>query len=149
MFLCALCTCVHIMYGYLKMFMYYIRDDRDVLFCTYTIKMNINGNYLWKGFCCSWIYFTWPLRKQAAYKQATGRPMALSPFWGTRQYNEEKGALPKGPGWDSNWGPRVWTSVVLFTWPRQLLGRNQNINFENVSPSLYNIIHCTSGIIDH
>ena len=29
----------------------------------------------------SWIsYFTWPLRKQAAYKQATRGPTALSPF---------------------------------------------------------------------
>ena len=33
-----------------------------------------------------WIYFTWPLRKQAAYKQAIRGPMALSPFWGTRQW---------------------------------------------------------------
>ena len=33
-----------------------------------------------------WIYFTWPLRKQAAYKQATRGPMAVSSFWGTRQW---------------------------------------------------------------
>ena len=33
----------------------------------------------------SWIYFTWPLRKQAAYKQATRGPTAVSPFQGTRQ----------------------------------------------------------------
>ena len=32
-----------------------------------------------------WIYFTWPLRKQAAYKQATRGSTALSPFRGTRQ----------------------------------------------------------------
>ena len=38
--------------------------------------------------------FTWPLRKQAAYKQATRGPMALSPFRGTRQWR--KSALPKG-----------------------------------------------------
>ena len=33
----------------------------------------------------SWIYFPWPLRKQAAYKQATRGPTALSPFRGTGQ----------------------------------------------------------------
>ena len=33
----------------------------------------------------SWIYFTWPLRKQAAHKQATRGPTALSPFRRTRQ----------------------------------------------------------------
>ena len=37
-------------------------------------------------FLYSWIYFTWPQRKQAAYKQATRGPMALSPFQGTRQW---------------------------------------------------------------
>ena len=38
----------------------------------------------WNGM--DWIlYFTWSLRKQAAYKQATRGPMALSPFQGTRQ----------------------------------------------------------------
>ena len=30
-------------------------------------------------------YFTWPLRKQAAYEQATRGPTAISPFQGTRQ----------------------------------------------------------------
>ena len=39
------------------------------------------------NYCKSiWIYFTWPLRKQAAYKQATRGPTALSPFRGTRQW---------------------------------------------------------------
>ena len=28
----------------------------------------------------SWVYFTWPLRKQAAYKQVTGGPTALNSF---------------------------------------------------------------------
>ena len=32
------------------------------------------------------VYFTWSLRKQAAYKQATRGPTALSPFRGTRQW---------------------------------------------------------------
>ena len=32
-----------------------------------------------------WIDFTWSLRQQAAYKQATRGPTALSPFRGTRQ----------------------------------------------------------------
>ena len=38
-------------------------------------------------FGLDWIlsYFTWPLRKQAAYRQATRGPPALSPFRGTRQ----------------------------------------------------------------
>ena len=27
-----------------------------------------------------WIYFAWPFRKQAAYKQPTRGPTALSPF---------------------------------------------------------------------
>ena len=31
------------------------------------------------------IYFTWPLRKHAAYKQTTRGPMALGPFRGTRK----------------------------------------------------------------
>ena len=30
-------------------------------------------------------YFTWPLRKKAAYKKATRGPTALTPFRGTRQ----------------------------------------------------------------
>ena len=30
----------------------------------------------------SWIYFTWPLQKQAANKQATRKPTALSPSEG-------------------------------------------------------------------
>ena len=38
------------------------------------------------SFLNSWINFTWPLRKQAAYKQATRGPTALSPFRGTRQW---------------------------------------------------------------
>ena len=33
----------------------------------------------------SWIYFTWPPREQAVYKQASRGPMALSPFQGTKQ----------------------------------------------------------------
>ena len=38
----------------------------------------------WNGM--EWnFYFTWPLRKQAACKQATRGPTALSPFRGTRQ----------------------------------------------------------------
>ena len=32
----------------------------------------------------NWIYFTWPLRKQAAYRQATRGPTAVSPFQGTK-----------------------------------------------------------------
>ena len=38
------------------------------------------------NFVYSWVYFTpWPLRKQAACKQAIRGPTILSPFRGTRQ----------------------------------------------------------------
>ena len=40
------------------------------------------------------VYFTWPLRKQAAYKEATRGPVALSPFRGTRRWGYS--ALPNG-----------------------------------------------------
>ena len=63
----------------------------------------------------SWICFTWPLRKQVAYKQATRAPTALSSFRGTR--HEDKVPFPSAllPGWDSNRGPfGIWKSVVKF-----------------------------------
>ena len=41
-----------------------------------------------------WFDFTWPLRKQTAYKQATRGLTALSLFRGTRQWGYS--ALPKG-----------------------------------------------------
>ena len=47
--------------------------------------------------CCilyNWIYFTWQLRKQAAYKQATRGLTDLSTFRRTRQWGLS--ALPKG-----------------------------------------------------
>ena len=57
----------------------------------------------------NWIYFTWPPRKQAAYKQATRGPTALSPFRGTIIGNEDiKVSCPRAlltlPA-DSNRGP--------------------------------------------
>ena len=62
-----------------------------------------------------WIYFTWPLRKQAACKQATRGPTALR--------IKDKVSCPRAqlPGWDSNWGPLVWKSMFLSTQPQQLL----------------------------
>ena len=42
----------------------------------------------------TWIYLTWPLKKQAAYKQAARGTTALSPFWGTRQWRYS--VLPRG-----------------------------------------------------
>ena len=68
-------------------------------------------------------YFTWPLRKQAAYKQATRGPtlyVVLSEGLG----NEDKVPCPRAllplPA-DSNRGPHYLESVVLSTEPQQLL----------------------------
>ena len=33
-------------------------------------------------FTSSWVYFPWPLRRQAAYNEQPGGPSALSPFRG-------------------------------------------------------------------
>ena len=66
--------------------------------------------------------FTWPLRKQAAYKQATREPMALSPFRGTRQWGPSVPcpmALLPWPA-DSNQGPHNWETLVLSTESQQL-----------------------------
>ena len=73
---------------------------------------------------CNWIYIPWPLRHQAACKKAIWEPSDLSPV---RRVvgNENKVPLPNGlivlPGWDSNPEPPIWRSVVLSSWPRQLL----------------------------
>ena len=41
---------------------------------------------IWTELLYGWIYFTWLLQKQTAYKQATKGPMVLSPFWGITQW---------------------------------------------------------------
>ena len=73
-----------------------------------------------------WIYFTWPLRKQAAYffyKQATRGPMALSPFRRTRQWRFIK-CLAHGHDCRCQQiltGDLTIESVVLSTEPQQFL----------------------------
>ena len=50
--------------------------------------MDSQYSSIYRTLVCCWscIYFTQPLRKQAAYKQATRGPKALSPFWGITQW---------------------------------------------------------------
>ena len=70
----------------------------------------------------TYIYFSWLLRKQAAYKHATRGPTALSPFEGLG--NEDKVPFPKGtPAAAGRFesGLHVRASVVISTEPQQLL----------------------------
>ena len=66
-------------------------------------------------------YFTWPLRKQAAYKQATMGPTTFTAFWGTRHGDKvpcPRALLPLPR--DLNLGPHNWEPMVLSTEPQQL-----------------------------
>ena len=51
----------------------------------------------WNGF-----YFTWPLRKQAACKQATRGPTALSPFRFLKYKNLGQGTVVFGSNFNNS-----------------------------------------------
>ena len=93
---------------------------------------------------CSWIYFTWPLRKQAAYKQTARGPMALSPLRGTRQWGYS--TLPKSAtGATSRFEPgtsrlRVCCIIHWATTPPQVSTRLTNQTGVNPSPLRVNLI---------
>ena len=59
--------------------MYHMKEEKKMLSSFSFSFFFFNSHYI-DGF-----YFTWPLRKQAAYKHAPRGPTALSPFRGTMQ----------------------------------------------------------------
>ena len=89
------------------------RHRRKTKLCGGFVVFPLAYRFFFYGFYC-----TWPLRKQAAYKQATRGPTVSSPFRGTSQLGLR--VLPKGtysPCQQIRTGDRE--SVVVSTEPQQ------------------------------